>query len=77
MLEAAADYLERTEPQSLLLEVKAKTAEGREIRGVGGAIAGWQQIQPVAVGLDDCVFDWHSTEKYVVDGKTLWVFVDA
>jgi cephalosporin-C deacetylase len=37
-----------TEPQSLLLEVKAKTADGREIRGVGGAIAGWQRIPPSA-----------------------------
>lgn len=37
-----------TEPQSLLLEVKAKTADGREIRSVGGVIAGWTQIQPSA-----------------------------
>ena len=37
-----------TEPQTLLLEVKAKGAEGREIRGVGGAVAGWNRIRPSA-----------------------------
>ena len=33
------------EPGTLLLEVKAKTAAGREIRSVGGSIAGWNRIQ--------------------------------
>jgi len=52
-----------TEPQSLLLEVKAKTAEGREIRGVGGAIAGWKQIQPSAPRPKDFDAFWKAKIK--------------
>ena len=36
------------EPGTLLLEVKAKTAAGRDVRSVGGAIAAWNQIPPSA-----------------------------
>ena len=35
-------------PGTLLLEVRAKTSEGRDIRSVGGAIAGWNHIKPSA-----------------------------
>ena len=52
-----------TGPQTLLLEVKAKTADGREIRSVGGAIAGWKQIQPSAPRPKDFDAFWKAKIK--------------